>query len=93
MDSVKNKKELCALIKSQQHKIFDYGVTKVAIFGSFARDEANDKSDEDFFMEFKAEAKTLKNFIGLKNYLQNLLGRNIEIVTPESLNKFIVSIF
>jgi predicted nucleotidyltransferase len=89
MNPVKNKQELYTLIKSVQQNIFAFGVLKIAVFGSFVRDEATEDSDVDFFMEFEPEAKTLKNFIGLKNYLQNLLGRKVEIITPQSLNEFI----
>jgi uncharacterized protein len=89
MNPVQNKQELYKLIQSVQQNIFAFGVVKIAVFGSFVRDEATEDSDVDFFMEFEPEAKTLKNFIGLKNYLQNLLGRKVEIVTPQSLNEFI----
>ena len=86
---VKTKKELIDQILANQMKIQSFGVKKIGIFGSFVRDEAEEDSDVDFFIEFKPEYKTLGNFVGLANYLRTILGRKAEIVTPQSLNKFI----
>ena len=85
---IKNKTELFNLILLNSDKIKSYGVKELGVFGSFARNEATEKSDVDFFMDFDPQYKTLKNFVGLSNYLQALLGRKIEIVTPQSLNKY-----
>ena len=87
--TVNTKKELNLLLVSNKEEIKKYGVKKLGIFGSFVRDEATIKSDIDFFVEFAPEFKTLKNFIGLANLLTKLTGRKVEIVTPQSLNKFI----
>jgi len=86
---VQNKTELIERIISNQKRIFSFGVMRLGIFGSFARNEVKEKSDVDFFAEIKSEYKTLKNFSALYDYLENLTGRKIEIVTPQSLNKFI----
>ena len=86
---VKTKKELIERILINQDKIRNFGVRKLGIFGSFVRDEAREDSDIDFFLEFDLEYKTLKNFVGLASFLKDILGRKSEIVTPQSLNKFI----
>ncbi len=88
MQIVSNKKELIDLISKHQNEIKTFGVNKLGIFGSFMRDEASDKSDVDFFIDFIPEYKTLKNFVGLADFLKKLTGRKAEIVTPQSLNKF-----
>ncbi len=85
---IKNKKELIAKILSHQEKIRSYGVSRMGIFGSFARDEAKETSDVDFFVEMPREYKTLKNFSSLYDFLTSLTGRKIEIVTPQSLSKY-----
>lgn len=84
---VQNKKELLERLKSHHQAIIGYGVVQLGIFGSFVRDEAGPDSDIDFFIDFIPEKKTLKNVVGLADYLQELLGREVEIVTPASLNK------
>ncbi len=85
---VNTKEELNSVIIINQKEIKKYGVLKLGIFGSFVRDEVTSKSDVDLFIEFAPEYKTLKNFLGLANFFTKLTGRKIEIVTPQSLNKF-----
>jgi predicted nucleotidyltransferase len=87
--AVQNKKELIDRILASQQQIRSYGVQRLGIFGSFVRDQAKESSDVDFFIDFDIEYKTLKNFVGLAHFLQDLLGRKAEIVTPQSLNKYI----
>jgi len=89
MNKVSSKQELFQIIQAHQNEILSFGVKKVGVFGSFARNEVTEQSDVDFFIEFEIEKKTLKNFIGLKSFLETMLHRKVEIVTPESLNKFI----
>jgi predicted nucleotidyltransferase len=86
---VKNKKELLERIVSGKDKIHSYGVKRLGIFGSFARDEAGNNSDVDFFVEFYPEQKTFDHFMELGFFLEEITGRKIELVTPQSLNKFI----
>jgi predicted nucleotidyltransferase len=86
---VKNKKELIDLLVYNQAQIKSFGVKRLGVFGSFVRDEVNDNSDVDLFIDFSLEYKSLKNFVSLYNYMKNILGREVEIVTPQSLNKFI----
>lgn len=88
MSKVKNKAEVVQLLHQQGADIRAFGVERLGLFGSFARDEANTDSDVDFFVEFGASQKTLKNLVGLSRFLQGLLGRKVEIVTPGSLNRF-----
>jgi|ERR1051325_6998607 predicted nucleotidyltransferase len=87
--SVQNKKELIERILANQSQIMAFGVRRLGIFGSFVRDEANETSDVDFFIEMPREFKTLKNFSALYDFLEELTGRKIEIVTPQSLSKYI----
>jgi uncharacterized protein len=89
MKPVSTKKELIEILQSNQSKIAAFGVVQLGVFGSFARDEVKETSDIDFYIHFKPEYKTLKNFVGLATFLKTTLGRHIEIVTPQSLNKFI----
>ena len=86
---INTKQELTSTIISHQEDIKKYGVKKLGIFGSFVRDEATKNSDVDFYIDFAPEYKTLKNFVGIANLLTSITGRKIEIVTPQSLNKFI----
>lgn len=86
---VKTKKELIERILLNQDKIRIYGVKRLGIFGSFVRDQVNEKSDVDFFIHFNPQHKTLKNFLRLAEMLEDITGRKIELVTPQSLSKYI----
>lgn len=86
---VNTKDELTRTILSHKDEIKKHGVKRLGFFGSFVHNKVTDNSDVDFFIEFDPEYKTLKNFISLAHLLSELTGRRIEIVTPQSLNKFI----
>ncbi|HET8541622.1 MAG TPA: nucleotidyltransferase family protein [Anaeromyxobacter sp.] len=62
----------------------DFGVRRVALFGSTARDEARDDSDLDILVEFDV-VPTLDAFVGLKFFLEDHLGRKVDLVTPDAL--------
>ncbi|MDQ3111028.1 MAG: nucleotidyltransferase family protein [Bacteroidota bacterium] len=86
---VNTKKELIDLIVANSEQINLFGVQRIGIFGSFVRDEAQPESDIDFFVDIKSEMKTLGNFIELGEFLENLTGRKVELITPQSLSKYI----
>ncbi|WP_339812039.1 nucleotidyltransferase family protein [uncultured Imperialibacter sp.] len=76
-------------ITTHQPEIERFGVSKLGLFGSFVRNEQTPESDIDILVEYKPGTKSFDNFIGLIDYLENSLGRNIELVTPESLSPLI----
>lgn len=57
---------------------------RLALFGSAARDQLSADSDVDFLVEFEGPA-TFDGLMDLKAYLQQLLGRPIDLVTPNAL--------
>jgi uncharacterized protein len=62
----------------------DFGVRRIALFGSTARGEARPDSDLDLLVEF-AVGPTFDSFMGLKFFLEDNLGRKVDLVTPDSL--------
>lgn len=86
---IKTKQELVEQIHVHEKEIRAFGVKKLAIFGSFARNEATPESDVDIFVEMDFENKTLKKFMGLIFLLESITGRKVEVVTPQSLSKHI----
>lgn len=56
-----------------------YGVDKIALFGSHARQAAREDSDIDIAVELAEEQKTLSNFFSLKRYLETHLGRPVDL--------------
>ena len=61
-----------------------FGVTGLALFGSFARDQAMDESDVDILVSFNGPA-TSRAFFGVQFYIEDLLGRRVDLVTEKAL--------
>lgn len=78
-----SREDVLALLKSNRKQIKRYRVKSLALFGSAARNRLRKNSDVDILVEF--EESTWANYIGLKLYLQDLLGREIDLVTPRAL--------
>lgn len=74
---------------SAEAEIRRHGVRRLALFGSFARDEARSDSDVDLYVEFLPGQKSFDRFMQLADELEGLLGRPVELVTPEALSPFI----
>jgi len=62
----------------------DFGVRRISLFGSTARDDARPDSDLDLLVEFAA-GPTFDSFMDLKFFLEDQLGRKVDLVTPDSL--------
>jgi predicted nucleotidyltransferase len=61
-----------------------FGVTSLRLFGSFARGTAREDSDVDVLVSFDGPA-TAKRYFGVQFYLEDLLGRAIDVVTEDAL--------
>ncbi len=78
-----NREDVFTVLKSNRTTIKRYGVKSLALFGSAARNRLQKNSDVDVLVQF--EQPTWANYIGLKFYLQELLGREVDLVTPKGL--------
>ena len=65
-----------------------YKVSRLGIFGSFARGEAKESSDIDILVEF-SEYVDIFHFIRLQYHLSEILGRRVDLVTPDALKPII----
>lgn len=61
-----------------------YGVRRLAIFGSAARDAARPDSDIDILVGFDGPA-TADRYFGVQFTLEDLLGRPVDLVTDKAL--------
>ncbi|OAN46254.1 nucleotidyltransferase [Chloroflexus islandicus] len=76
-----NREEMIALLRQQYpYLAAHYGVTKIGLFGSYARDQADDTSDVGIIVEF--ERPLGFRFVELAEYLERLLGRRVDVLTP-----------
>ena len=60
-------------------------IKKAAVFGSFARGDFDDKSDVDILIEPPDEEFSLLDLARLKVGLEDVLGRQIDLVTYDSI--------
>ncbi len=61
-----------------------FGVTRLALFGSAARDTARADSDIDILVSFDGPA-TSDRYFGVQFFLEDLLGRPVDLVTDKAL--------
>ena len=61
-----------------------YGASNVRVFGSVARGEADTESDIDLLVDMEP-GRSLFDMGGLLMDLQEMLGYNVDIVTPQGL--------
>lgn len=61
-----------------------FNVTDLALFGSTARDTAGEDSDIDILVSFDGIATSARYF-GVQFYLEDLLGRPVDLVTDKAL--------
>jgi predicted nucleotidyltransferase len=66
-----------------------FKVETIAIFGSYARNEANENSDIDLLVTYSTTDYDYFTIISLKNYLRRKLGVKVDVVSKEFLNKHI----
>lgn len=64
-------------------------VLKAYLFGSYVRGEAQDKSDVDILVELDYSQPVGLEFIGMKLDLEDLLGREVDLVSANGLSEFI----
>ena len=75
----------------QQHKKEmkeKYGVKEIGIFGSLVRGEMKEESDVDILVEFEKPIGFFK-FLELEEYLSNLIGRKVDLVSKKALKPHI----
>jgi predicted nucleotidyltransferase len=83
------KDSLLKLLHEHRAEIRALGVKRLGLFGSFVRQQQRADSDVDILVEFEPHRKTFDSFMALSFLLEGLLGRRVELVTPEALSPYI----
>ncbi|MBF2090868.1 MAG: nucleotidyltransferase family protein [Synechococcales cyanobacterium K44_A2020_017] len=71
-------------LSAHKDRLDEFAVKALFLFGSVAQDEATANSDVDFLVEFTRPVG-LFTLLGLKGYLEELLGCSVDVGTPSSL--------
>jgi len=82
-----NKQDILNDLKSQQDKYNNkFGIKFIGLFGSFARDEANEKSDIDILYEIEENKKlSMFSYLKLINELEDNFHKKIDLVREATL--------
>ena len=80
-----NRSEVLEILsRSKPTLVARYGVVRIALFGSTARDTARPDSDIDILVAFDGPA-TSERYFGVQFFLEDLLGRPVDLVTDKAL--------
>ena len=83
--------------KQAKQKLFDdivaflksNGATKVAVFGSYVRDEETPSSDIDVIIDFQKPMGLLE-FVGIQQDLSEKIGINVDLLTEEGISPYLI---
>ncbi len=68
-----------------------YGVKRLELFGSILRSDFSKNSDIDIFYEFSGPDDLFLRFMGLKNDLENLFQRKVDLIREDKItNQYIL---
>jgi predicted nucleotidyltransferase len=83
---MKTKDEIVNAIKSLHSHLTKYKVREIGVFGSVVRGDQNKESDIDVLVDFQEDADLL-DLVGLGLFLEERLGRKVDVVPRKALRK------
>ena len=86
---VESKEETVKRLQAAGQQLAEFGVAGIGLFGSFVTGRQTPASDVDILVEFAPDQHAFDNFMELSFFLEDLLGRKVEVVTPEALSPHI----
>lgn len=83
---MKNIQEIKKILKEQKNFLkTNFHIVELGVFGSFVRNEQTPTSDIDIIVTFEKGYKSLFNYMRLKNYLEEILGLNVDLIIKEAI--------
>lgn len=83
-----NKHQIIARIKANRALLEEFSVKSISVFGSVVRNESRPESDVDILVEFEPNSRIgFFTFARLQRRLSDILGRPVDLVTPDALHK------
>jgi hypothetical protein len=84
-----SQQDILASLKNLKREVAqEYSVKTIGVFGSVARDEQTLQSDIDLLVEFSKPVGFI-TFMRLENFLSERLGKQVDLVTSDSLKPLI----
>lgn len=82
--------EIISYLRDNKELLHDrFGVTRIGIFGSFARGDQTPASDIDMIVEMEEDRKNLHSFLKLKRFLEDEMARKIDLGFEHSIKQAI----
>ena len=82
-----NRDDVLTTLREHKQELRErFGVTELALFGSFARDEAGEKSDIDLLVTFDGPL-TADGYFGVIFLIEDLFGREVDLVVEKGLRE------
>ncbi len=75
--------QILRLLEENRERIRGFGVRRIGLFGSYARNEATESSDLDFVVEL--EEKTFDAYMDLKAFLEDLFQCGVDLVLADAV--------
>ncbi len=81
------KEYILEFIKNHYNEIKEFGVEKIGLFGSYAKENNNESSDIDIIVKFGNVKSIFYSYFDLKNYLEDSFKTKIDLCREEDLKK------
>jgi uncharacterized protein len=87
-----NKTEAITELQRHAKAIKALGATSLYLFGSVVRNEAKAASDLDLFIDYDRDSRfNAFDLVGIKQYLEDELGVNVDVTTRDGLHPMLRS--
>jgi predicted nucleotidyltransferase len=80
LEAIRNK-----LVEHKQRLFLRYGLSNIAVFGSYARNQQTDESDIDILVEFNKPIGI--EFVDLAEELEQILSVKVDLVSKRGLKE------
>ena len=77
------RRQVTEILQAHEDQLCQFGVKKIRLFGSVARESAGSQSDVDMVVDFSPI--TYRRFVALKAFLESILGREVDLLTPAAV--------
>ena len=85
MKTTLTKTRIIKLLQEHRKELKDLGVTRLGLFGSFAKGKQHSKSDLDFLVTLQEE--TFDAYMDIKFLLEKLFKRKVDLVIEKDLKQ------
>jgi len=84
------KHKILTFLKAHKDELFtDYNLTKIGLFGSFAKNESSKESDIDLMIEFQPNTPNLyEKKSAIKNRIKKEFGRKVDLCREKYIKPY-----